>query len=157
MNASNRLLVTVVLACSTLSACMGIRGGDDDDGNDGAAPENASPGPDEFCDAMGHLIVLLEPTESSSPTQTKATFDEAAGWFEHARRSAPEPIAADVVAHADAYETYTRFLDESGYRLDVVFSTAEGTDLAIETSHTLTPSIVEYVTDECGLSFGPEK
>ncbi len=130
---------------------MGLQGGDE---HDGTGTGGASADPAEFCDAMDHLIVLLEPGGPSSPNETKTTFEEAAGWFEQARRSAPEPIAADVAVYADAYREYTRFLDESGYNLDVVFATDEGRDLAIDTSHTLTPQIVDHVTGECGLSFG---
>ncbi len=156
MSASARLALVVVLACSTMLACTGLQGGDEHDGPepaDGAAATGVADGPAGFCDAMAHLIVLLEPGGPSSPQETKNTFQEAAKWFEQARASAPEPIAADVAIYADAYKTYTEFLDESGYRLDIVFSTTEGHDLAIETSHTLTPAIADHVIGECGLSF----
>lgn len=145
------MFLAVLLACSTVSSCMGIQGEDEPN-----QPEGATTNPDEFCDAMGHLIVLLEPTDRSSPAEKKETFDEAAVWFEQARQSAPDPIADDVAIYADAYESYTTYLDESGYSLDVVFSTDEGTDLAIDTSHTLTPGIVDYVTGECALTFGSD-
>lgn len=150
-NADVRLLAMLVLVCSSVSACTGLQGGEE---HDGTATDGASPDPAEFCDAMSHLIVLLEPGGPSSPAETETTFEEAAGWFEQARQSAPEPIAADVAIYADAYREYTRFLDESGYDLDVVFATDEGHDLAIDTSHTLTPKIVDHVTGDCGLSFG---
>ncbi len=103
---------------------------------------------------MAHLIVLLEPTESSSPTETQKTFEEAAIWFEQAGDAAPASIASDVTTYVDAFAEYTQYLADVDYRLDVVFSTQEGTDLAVDTSHTLTPAIVGHVTDECGLSFG---
>ena len=154
VNAHVRLFAMLVLTCSAVSACVGLQGGDD---HDGAGTAGASADPAEFCDAMEHLIVLLEPTESSTPSETKATFDEAAVWFEQARTSAPEEIADDVGVYADAFGAYTLFLGEVDYRLDVVFSTDEGRDLAIDTSHTLTPAIVGHVTGECGLSFGNEE
>ena len=50
-----------------------------------------------------------------------------------------------------------RFLGTIGFNLATVFSTPEGTRLAIDTSHTLTPAIFEYTVDECGLSFGDEE
>ncbi len=148
----NRLLgALLVTAVSSLTACTGLQGGEPHD--DGSA-ESTVASADEFCEAMSHLIVLLEPTDSSSPTETKQTFDEAAVWFEQAGDAAPESIASDVTTYVDAYAEYTQYLDEVGYRLDVVFRTQKGTDLAIDTSHTLTPAIVGYVTNECGLSFG---
>ena len=102
---------------------------------------------------MEHLIVLLAPDGPTSPSDTETTFTEAGGWFEQARRSAPESISDDVATYATAYEDYVHFLAESGWNLDVVFSTDDGRDLAIETSHTLTAPIVDYTTNECGLTF----
>lgn len=61
-----------------------------------------------------------------------------------------------MATYASAYDDYVQFLADSGFNLDVVFSTTEGRDLAIETSHTLTVPIVEYTTNECGLSFDDE-
>ncbi len=43
------------------------------------------------------------------------------------------------------------------FNLNIVFSTPQGTQLAIDTSHTLTPAIVQYAVDDCGLSFGDEQ
>ncbi len=122
-----------------------------------AVGEPAAAGLDEeFCESMEHLITLLAPSESTSPSETEATFTEAAGWIEQARRSAPPSIADDVDTYALAYDEYIRYLGVVGYDLDVVFSTDEGSDLAIATSHTMTVPIVDYATIECGLSFGVE-
>ena len=52
MSAHARLVVAVLLACSTVSACTGLQGGDEHDGND---PAGAAVGPTDFCDAMAHL------------------------------------------------------------------------------------------------------
>ena len=147
----NRLLgALVATAALSLASCTGLQGGEPhDDGGESTAASG-----DQFCEAMAHLIVLLEPTESSSPTETQKTFEEAAIWFEQAGDAAPASIASDVTAYVDAFAEYTQYLADVDYRLDVVFSTQEGTDLAIDTSHTLTPAIVGHVTDECGLSFG---
>ncbi len=144
-------LALLAAAALSLTACTGLQGGDPHD--DGSAESTAASG-DEFCEAMSHLIVLLEPTDSSSPSETQKTFEEATTRFEQAGDAAPESIASDVATYVDAYAVYTQYLDDVGYRLDEVFSTQEGTDLAIDTSHTLTPAIVGYVTDECELSFG---
>ena len=52
MSAHARLVVAVLLACSTVSACTGLQGGDD---HDGPEPDGATADPAEFCDAMEHL------------------------------------------------------------------------------------------------------
>lgn len=145
-------LALLAAAALSVTACTGLQGGSEPH-DDGSAESTAASG-DEFCEAMSHLIVLLEPTDSSSPTETRKTFEEAAIWFEQAGDAAPESITSDVTTYVDAYADYTQYLNDVDYRLDVVFSTQEGTDLAIDTSHTLTPAMVGYVTDECGLSFG---
>jgi len=75
-------------------------------------------------------------------------------WFEEAKRNAPDTVSDDFAVYAAAYDEYAHYLSTVGYNLDVVFSTPEGQQLAIDTSHTLTPAIVRYVTDECSLSFG---
>ena len=106
---------------------------------------------------MTHLIVLLSPTDDSSPTDTKATFTEAAIWFEQANSAAPAAIAGDVAAYKTAYAKYASYLGTVDFNLNTVFSTPEGTQLAIDTSHTLTPAIVQHVVGECDLSFGDEQ
>ena len=116
-----------------------------------------SPTDGEFCDAMSHLIVLLAPAGNTSPDATKAAFAEAAGWFEKANRAAPATIAADFAAYKTAYDEYVHYLSTVGFNLDAVFSTPEGRKLAIDTSHTLTPAIVDHVVSECHLSFGDEQ
>lgn len=109
-----------------------------------------------FCEAMAHLIGLLAPTDDSSPDETKATFAEAAGWFEQANSAAPAAIAGDFAAYKTAYDEYVHYLSTVDFNLDAVFSTPVGKRLAIDTSHTLTPPIVDHVVGECGLSFGDE-
>ncbi len=145
------------LLCGAAVLALGgvtVACGDSETTSAATAPlADTSAGP--FCEAMGQLIVLLEPDDGrTSPAQTKATFTAAAGWFDQAERNAPDSLAADVATYSAAYDKYVHFLSEAGYNLDVVFSTPKGTQLAIDTSHTLTPSIVQYVTGECGLTFG---
>jgi len=138
--------------------------GDTEPPNSGPAPDarpvsgtTTNPTDGDFCDAMGHLIVLLAPTENSSPDATRATFAEAAGWFERANDAAPAAIAGEFATYKAAYDEYVHYLSTVDFNLDVVFSTPEGKQLAIDTSHTLTPAIVEHVVGECGLSFGDEQ
>lgn len=152
------LVAVSVVLCSTTGAC----GDNDNAGNNTIAAAAATriavnPTDGGFCEAMAHLIVLLSPTDDSSPTETKATFTEAAGWFERANTKAPAAIAGDVVTFKIAYEKYASYLGTVDFNLNTVFSTPEGTQLAIDTSHSLTPAIVQYAVDDCGLSFGDEQ
>ena len=148
----SRLLVAVLAASAlVLNACTGLQGGSEP--HDDGSSESTVASEDRFCDAMAHLIVLLEPTGSSSPTEARATFDEAATWFEQAGDAAPAAISSDVATYVAAFAKCNEFFDEVDRRLDIVFSTPGGHDLAIETSHALTPAIFGYATDECGLSF----
>ena len=149
------LVAVSVVLCATTGAC----GDNDNAGTNTIAATGiaATPTDGGFCEAMAHLIVLLSPTDDSSPTETEATFTEAAGWFEQANTTAPAAIADDVATYKTAHDEYASFLGTVDFNLDTVFSTPEGTQLAIDTSHTLTPAIVEYTIDECGLSFGDEQ
>jgi hypothetical protein len=144
------IAAALVIAGGVLIACG------DSDGSSEAVDTTAPRSDREFCESMEYLIALLAPSGPTSPQETEAAFTEAAGWFDQARRSAPASISEDVATYESAYDDYVQFLADSGFNLDVVFSTTEGRDLAIETSHTLTVPIVEYTTNECGLSFGDE-
>ncbi len=146
-----------VVLCATTGAC----GDNENAGSNTPAAASSTgiagdPADGGFCEAMAHLIVLLSPTDDSSPTETKATFTEAAAWFEQANTAAPDSIADDVATYKTAYDEYAAYLGTVDFNLNTVFSTPEGTQLAIDTSHTLTPAIVQYAIDDCGLSFGDE-
>jgi hypothetical protein len=71
-------LVLLAATALSLTACTGLQGGEPHD--DGSAKSTAA-SDDEFCEAMSHLIALLAPTDSSSPSETQKTFEEAAVWF----------------------------------------------------------------------------
>lgn len=154
-----RLVAGSLALCCTLAAC-----GDSDPARPDAVATTttsngtaANPTDSGFCEAMAHMIVLLAPTDDSSPDETRATFAEAAGWFEQANTAAPADIADDFAAYKTAYDEYVHFLSTVDFNLDAVFSTPDGEQLAIDTSHTLTPAIVQHVVDRCGLSFGDEQ
>lgn len=150
------LLVAFVALCTTMTAC----GGSD------TATQNPEPGAGvarektnaAFCEGMGHLIKLLAPQEGRiSPAETEAASGEATGWFAQADRNAPAEIATEFAAYRAAYDKWFHYLSTVDYNLDTVFSTRAGTDLAIATSHTITPAIVQYTEKQCGLSFGDER
>jgi hypothetical protein len=163
MTAGTRRAVATAVVALTVAACGGSDGDTDVSGaaNDVSttmtaerSTESATGG--EFCDAMAHLIILLAPSGRSRPDETEATFVEAATWFQQAERAAPDELAPDVSTYAAAYGEYIDYLSTVGWNLDAVFATPEGKQLAIDTSHTMTPSIVEYAIGTCGLSFGEE-
>ena len=52
-----KLLATQLLTCWSVSACTGLQGGDEHDGND---PDGAANVPTDFCDAMVHLTGASE-------------------------------------------------------------------------------------------------
>ncbi len=150
-----RVVAVSVALCVAITAC-----GNDDNaatGTTAATGTAVDPSGGGFCEAMTHLIVLLAPTDDSSPTETEANFTEAAGWFDQADTNAPAAIAGDVATYKAAYDEYASFLSTVDFNLNTVFSTDEGTQLAIDTSHALSPAIVDYTIDECGLSFGDEQ
>ena len=153
MRPRSSLVAVSVALCATVTAC----GDENNAGTAAATGTAADPTDGGFCEAMARLIVLLSPTGDSSPTQTEVIFTEAAGWFEQANSAAPAAIASDVATYKTAYDEYASYLSTVGFNLDTVFSTPEGTQRAIDTSHTLTPAIVEYTIEECGLSFGDEQ
>lgn len=102
----------------TLVACRdNNNAGTDTAAPTGTAADSADGG---FCEAMSHLIVLLSPTEDSGPSDTEATFTEAAGWFEQANSTAPAAIASDVAAFKNAYDEYASYLGTVGFNLDTV-------------------------------------
>lgn len=97
------------------------------------------------------------PDRRLEPDGDQGDLHQAAGWFEQANTAAPAAIAGDVAAYKTAYDEYVRYLSTVDFNLNIVFSTPQGTQLAIDTSHTLTPAIVQYAVDDCGLSFGDEQ
>jgi hypothetical protein len=159
MTAHLRHVAGFIALCTTLAAC-GDANSTNPDPVAATTPSNGTATnrmDSTFCDAVAHLIELLAPADDMSPDQTRATFAEAAGWFQQANSAAPAAIADDFVAYKTAYDEYVHYLSTVDFDLDRVFSTPEGKQLAIDTSHTLTPAIVEHVIGACGLSFGDEQ
>jgi len=151
------VIILAVAACGdsdTDTDLTGAGAGIDTTTQPARSPEGTTGG--EFCEAMAHLIVLLAPSGPTSPDETQAIFTEAATWFARAEGAAPDELAADFRNYAAAYDEYTNYLSTVDFNLDAVFATPEGQQLAIDTSHTMTPTIVRYVTGTCGLSFGEE-
>jgi hypothetical protein len=111
-----------------------------------------------FCRTMKQVTTLLEPkTESPTPAETKARYDSLSTLLDDATTSAPPALVRDVAAFATAIHGFATALSTVGYQLDAIFKTPNGVKLAADTSHALTPAIVDRLTGACGLDLGPPR
>lgn len=133
-------LVTILSSVALLTAC-----GDD--------TEAADHGP--FCEPMEEATILLEPhTGSTTPDGTRARYDKVSSVLDAAQQAAPTAIAADVAGFAAAINRFASALATVDYDIDALYNTPDGVQLAEDTSHALTPAIVEHLTGPCGLTVG---
>ena len=72
------------------------------------------------------------------PRRHQGEFRQAARWFERANDAAPAAIAGEFATYEAAYDEYLHYLSTVDFNLDVSCP-PEGKQLAIDTSHTLTP------------------
>ncbi len=139
-----RLTTTLLTLTFTLHACA-----DSADGGGGGDGEEA------FCAAMEQVTTQMEPsTESTSPGEVEASFGEVVTLLDKAERTAPLDLRGDVSRFATAIDDYVAALDAVEFDLDAIFSTAEGVELAEDTSHALTPDIINHLTGPCGIGLG---
>lgn len=131
-------LLAALLTLTAAAACSEADGADD--------TANA------FCAAMEEVAAGMTPDSGATPDATRANFDEVVEHLDEAEENAPPAIAEDVVVYAAAIDDYVAALDEADYDLSVIFSTTEGTRLAEDTSHALTPDVIDHMTDTCGIT-----
>ncbi len=135
---ATRLAATLLTL--TLLAC-----GDSGDGD----------GEEAFCAAMKQVTTLMEPsTGPTPPAEVEASFGEVVTLLDQAERTAPSELSGDVTRFATAIDDYVAALDAVDFDLDAVFSTPEGVELAQDTSHALTPDIINHMTGPCGITLG---
>jgi hypothetical protein len=133
-----RLVAALVAVVGLLAAC-----GDDE------------PAAGDFCDTMEQVTTLLEPNPgSTTPEHTEARYDELATLLDQAEQAAPPAIADDVATFATTIDDFATALADVDYDLDAIYSTPEGVQLAEDTSHALTPAIIDHLTGPCGLTPG---
>jgi hypothetical protein len=107
---------------------------------------------------MKQVTTLLEPkTDSPTPAETKARYASLSALLDRATTSAPPMLSSDVAAFATAIRGFATALSKVGYQLDALFKTPKGVKLAADTSHALTPAIVDELTGRCGLDLGPPR
>jgi len=132
--------LAATLLTLTLLAC-----GDSGDGN----------GEDAFCAAMEQVATRMEPrTEPTPPGEVEASFGEVITLLDQAERTAPSELAGDVAHFATNVDDYVAALAAVDFDLEAIFSTPEGAQLAQDTSHALTPDIINHMTGPCGVSLG---
>ena len=122
-------------------------------------PNSADVSNDEesaFCSAMeGVAARMARATDTPTPPQAlRVEFDEVVTLLDKAEEHAPTAISDDIAALAAAIDHYVVALADADYNLDVIFSTPEGTRLAEDTSHALTPDVINHMTGPCGVTFG---
>ena len=107
-----------------------------------------------FCSAMEGVAARMA-RDTDTPTQPQALrvdFDEVVTLLDQAEEHAPEALSDDIATFAAAIDHYVVALADADYDLDVIFSTPEGTRLAEDTSHALTPDVINHMTGPCGIT-----
>lgn len=133
--------LVAALLTLTLAAC----------GDDGTEDAGAT-----FCTVMEQVAARMEP-DTGTPTPpdgVRANFDEVVTLLDQAEQDAPAAISDDVAAFATAMDDYVAALAAVDFDLDAIFATPEGTQLAEDTSHALTPDLINHMTGPCGISLG---
>lgn len=114
---------------------------------------NSGEGDDAFCVAMEQVVSRMEPsTGPTAPGEVEASFGEVVTLLDQAERTAPSELAGDVARFAIAIDDYVAALAVVDFDLDAIFSTPEGVQLAQDTSHALTPELINYMTDRCDIT-----
>ena len=108
-----------------------------------------------FCSAMeGVAARMARATDTPMPPHAlRVEFGEVVTLLDEAEEHAPAAISDDIAAFAVAIDHYVVALADADYNLDVIFSTPEGTRLAEDTSHALTPDVINHMTGPCGITF----
>ena len=114
---------------------------------------NSGEGDDAFCVAMEQVAARMEPsTRPTAPGEVEASFGEVVTLLDQAERTAPSELAGDVARFAIAIDDYVAALAAVDFDLDAIFSTPEGAQLAQDTSHALTPDMINHMTDRCDIT-----
>ncbi len=128
---------------TTLLALALVACGQSGDGN----------GDDAFCAAMEQVATRMAPSpEPTPPAEVETSFGEVVTLLDQAERTAPSELRGDVARYATAIDDYVAALDAVDFDLNAIFSTPEGTQLAQDSSHALTPDIINHMTGPCGIT-----
>lgn len=146
MSRQARLCAVAVVLAAT--GCGDTTPGRSDSAQTTAATDDA------FCAAMqGVAVRLARNTEMPTPpSDLRVAFDEVVTLLDQAEEHAPDTISDDIAVFAAAIDHYVVALADADYDLDVIFSTPEGTQLAEDTSHALTPAVINHMTGPCDIT-----
>jgi hypothetical protein len=151
---------TVAVALAVLLVACGSSGSSSEKA---AAPTTTARAPStsieitadtEFCKIMTEASSLLEPDPPNAqpaPARTKREFDAIAALLAKAEAASPRALTADITTFAKAIDKYRAALADAGYNLGVIYSTPEGIALANDTSHALSPAVVQHMTGACAI------
>ncbi len=95
---------------------------------------------------------MASSSEPTPPAEVRASFGEVVTLLDQAERTAPSELRGDVVRYATAIDDYVAALAAVDFDLVAIFSTPEGTQLAQDTSHALTPDMVNHMSGPCGIT-----
>lgn len=124
----------------------------------GCGGSSSTADPQAFCRTMKQVTDLLEPNNgSTTPAGTKARYASLFTLLGQATDSAPPALTKDVATFATAIHAFASALAKVGYRLDALFATPGGAKLAADTSHALTPAVVDELVGPCALNLGPPR
>ena len=107
-----------------------------------------------FCSALEGVAARMAPgTDTPTPPDAlRVEFGELVTLLDEAEEHAPAAISNDITAFAVAIDHYVVALADADYNLDVIYSTPEGTRLAEDTSHALTPDVINHMIGPCGIT-----
>ena len=118
------------------------------------ADEGTDDADNAFCTAMEQVAARMEDDPGAPPDEVRDNFEEVVTLLDQAEQNAPNAITDDVATFASAIDDYVTALAAVDFDLAAIHSTAEGTQLAEETSHALTPDVVDYMTGTCDITLG---
>jgi hypothetical protein len=140
-------LVAAILTLA-LAACG------DGDTDSARNTDNVTGADDAFCSAMKGVATRMSRDTGlpTPPSALRVDFGEVVTLLDQAQQNAPAAISDDVTAFAVAIDAYVVALEKADYDLGTIFSTREGTQLAEDTSHALTPDVINFMTGPCDIT-----
>ena len=147
-------VVAASMLCVLTVACAEERVAPARETSASSAPTAEAPQAERTCDDWRQIVQLLTPDLDEEPADVRRTW-EAMLPLLHAveEEESSAELAADVERFTGALRRYAAHLETIDYDLDTLFETRRGKKLAVETSHALTPVIVEHLQKDCEISF----
>jgi hypothetical protein len=98
-------------------------------------------------------MARLEPeTAPRTPSARQTQYVQLAALLDQAQGAVPQRLHDDLARFTLAIDAFAAALAKVDYNLDAIYSTPNGVRLAADTSHALSPRLVEQITGPCGLA-----